>query len=280
MSGPTSTSRLLAYKLIALLIGITGGLALSEIGMRYYVRYVGSQERIDPGFLVFDSKLGCRMQRNWSGQHRHHDFDVRYTTNDRGLRGPWPEAGESSNAANRYVFVGDSFTFGLGVNDNDTFVQLLNRDGAGALYLNAGMAGYSTDQEYLFLKEELPSWHAGKVFMVVYLVNDLLDNTLRYPLQAVMAKPLFTLESGELKLTNVPVPLQPKPPDDQRRTLGTMVLGEDLAREQDRSWRNQWQLARILGFSEDATDQALAEIPQHLAYPVDLFVRLARTIKQ
>src|SRR5262249_8326325 len=161
-----------------------------------------------------------RMQRNWSGRHRHHDFDVRYTTNDRGLRGPWPEAGNSPTGTRRYVFVGDSFTFGLGVNDNDTFVQQLNRDGGDAVYRNAGIAGYSTDQEYLFLKEELPSWQAGTVALVVYLVNDLLDNTLRYPLQAMMAKPLFTLESGELKLANVPVPLQPKPAEEQRRSLG------------------------------------------------------------
>src|SRR5262245_20596186 len=123
MSGSASTGRVLAYKLIALLIGVIGGLAMSEIGMRYYVRYVSSQEQIDSGFLVFDSKLGWRMQHNWSGRHRHHDFDVRYTTNDRGLRGPWPQAGNSSTGERRYVFVGDSFTFGLGVNDNDTFVR-------------------------------------------------------------------------------------------------------------------------------------------------------------
>jgi lysophospholipase L1-like esterase len=264
----------MVFMLLALLLGILGGLALLEIGMRYYAAYVRSQEQMDPGLLVYDPQLGWLMARNWSGRHRHHDFDVRYTTNDQGLRGPWPEP----QGQPRYAFVGDSFTFGLGVNDDETFVKRLEDADPSTIYLNAGIAGFSTDQEYLYLKERLAGWRLDKMAVVVFLANDLLDNALRFPLQAQMAKPLFQLESGELRLTNVPVPVQSKPAEEQRRTLGTLVLGEEGSQRQESSWRNQWQLTRSLGLAEAADAVALEEMPQRLGYPMKLFVRLIQEI--
>lgn len=261
----------------AVAIGIVFGLALLEFCAGSYAAYISSREQMDSGFLVFDPDLGWQMAPGWGGRHRHYDFDVRYSTNSRGLRGPWPEAAGESR---RYVFLGDSFTFGLGVNDDETFVQRLGTANPATTYLNAGVAGYSTDQEYLYLKRHLAEWRASDIALVVYLANDLLDDTLSYPLQANMGKPLFVADGGGLRLTNVPVPLRPKPPEEQIRTLSTMVLGEDEAQKQTASWRSRWQLARILGFSEAAAGKAISSMPERLAYPLDLFVKLAQNIRQ
>jgi len=259
---------------LTVLIGAMVGLAIVEFGLRYYTSYVQSREQMDPGFLVYDPQLGWQMAPNWRGRHVHFDFVARYATNAEGLRGAaWPEP--SASSGQRTVFLGDSFTFGLGVNDDETFVQLLNTEGSGTTYLNAGIAGYSTDQQFLYLKDRLATWHVNHLVLVVYLSNDLLDNELRFPLQAEMGKPLFRASLAGLELTNVPVPPTPKPREERARTLATAVLGRELPG----TWRNQWQLTRSLGLAESADSELLAGMPERLAGPVDLFVQLVAGIR-
>jgi lysophospholipase L1-like esterase len=266
------STRQVVHACITVLIGTLLGAAAVEFGLRYYTRYVQSQEQMTPGMLVYDPQLGWRMAANWQGRHVHFDFDVRYSTNDRGLRGAnWPRP----TGSERIAVLGDSFTFGLGVNDDETFVQLLNAGGSGATYLNVGIAGYSTDQQLLYLRDRLATWQVDQLVLVVYLANDLLDNRLRFPLQAEMGKPLFLTGPSGLQLTNVADPTGPKPPEERARTLATEVLGRELPG----TWRNQWQITRSLGLTESAEPELLAGMAGRLAEPVDLFVQLVAGIR-
>jgi hypothetical protein len=259
---------------ITVLIGILAGIALIEAGLRVFTAYVQSRERMDPGLLAYDPRLGWQMAPDWKGRHVHYDFDVRYTTNARGLRGGhWP--GRAAGSGPRVAILGDSFTFGLGVDDDETFVQRLNAADTGTTFLNAGIVGYSTDQQFLYLRDRLASWQVDRLVLVVYLANDLLDNELRFPLQAEMGKPLFVPGPAGLEITNVPVPLRPKPAEERARTLATVVLG----REVPSNWRNQWQLTRSLGLADTADPALLAGMPERLAGPVDLFLRLIGAIQ-
>lgn len=270
----SSRSRYLINACLSTLIGIGASLALAEFGLRYYTDYVQSHAQIDPGFLVYDAKLGWRMAPNWSGRQVHYDFDVGYTTNAEGLRGtPWPEVFTSSGK--RIAVVGDSFTFGLGVDDDATFVERLQAAESGNTYLNAAIPGYSTDQQLLYLRDRLATWQVDRVVLVVYLVNDLLDNELRFPLQADMGKPLFLATPAGLELTNVPVPREPKPPEERARTLATMVLGSEAAN----TLPSEWQLIRTLGLDASTDPALLAGMPARLAGPVDLFVQLITELR-
>jgi lysophospholipase L1-like esterase len=271
----SARSRYLLYASLSTLIGIGASLVLAEIGLRYYSGYVQSQEHMDPGFLLYDAGLGWRLAPNWHGHHIHYDFNVDYTTNAAGLRGAaWPAA--DTSRGQRIAIVGDSFTFGLGVDDDATFVQRLQTADTRNTYLNASIPGYSTDQQLLYLQEHLASWHVNRLVLVVYLVNDLLDNELRFPLQAEMGKPLFLATPAGLDLTNVPVPRAPKPPGERARSLATMVLGDAVAS----SWRNELQLSQTLGLAESADPALLAGMPQRLAGPVDLFVQLIAEMRE
>jgi lysophospholipase L1-like esterase len=267
-------SRRILYACIATLCGVVVSLVIVETALRFYTAYVQSREQMDPGFLAYDPQLGWQMAPNWSGRHVHFDFDAHYTTNAAGLRGnAWPEPSASTDE--RVVFIGDSFTFGLGVNDDETFVARLQAGAAGT-YLNAGIAGYSTDQQLLYLRTHLASWRVDRLVLVVYLANDLLDNELRFPLQAQMGKPLFVAGRAGIQLTNSPVPRAPKTPEDQARTLGTAVLGQEIPR----TWRNEWQLTRTLGLAESTDPALLAGMPERLEAPVDLFVQLVAAIRE
>jgi lysophospholipase L1-like esterase len=266
--------RRISFAFFAALFGVAVSLVLVETALRFYAGYVQSRERMAPGFLVYDPTLGWRMAARWSGRHVHYDFDAQYTTNAQGLRGTeWLDPAIGNR---RIAFLGDSFTFGLGVNDDETFVARLQSGDGEATYLNAGIAGYSTDQQLLYLRDHLASWDLDGLVLVVYLANDLLDNELRFPLQAQMGKPLFVKGSAGIELRNVPVPQVSKPPEEQARTLAVAVFGQEIPR----SWRNKWQLTRTLGLAETTDPELLTGMPARLAAPIDLFVQLVAAIQE
>ena len=273
-------TRYLLFASISICLGIAIGLTLTELLLRQYANYIQAQERMDPGLLLYDPQLGWRLAPDWKGRHRHYDFDVTYSTNGLGLRGEWPQPDAAAGSQRRVALVGDSFTFGIGVNDGETFASLLGRSSPGVQYLNAGIPGYSTGQEYLFLKDRLLLWRVNEVVLVVFLANDLSDNTLAFPLQAEMAKPFFSLRGETLELHNFPVPRERKPPAARAETLATLVLGEQGARRRGIGWLANLEIARRLGLGDSARAGDLAELPERLAYPLALFVRIAQAVAE
>lgn len=272
-----SRSRSLIYGFISIFLGLLVALSGVEFGLAWYAERIKSAENIDPGFLVYDSQLGWRMAANWRGRHRHYDFDAAYSTNRHGLRGTWPDPDANSR---RIAVLGDSFTFGLGVDESDTFVARLNREHPNIAYLNAGLAGYSTDQQYLYLSTHLASWQAGEVWLVVHLANDLFDNLLEYPLQAEMAKPYFVLENGRPALRNVPVPLNPKQPAMRRKTLADLVLGTEHARAMAANPLFRSRLIHRLGFFSASSEDIERAFPQRFSYSLRLFFELVAAMRQ
>ena len=219
-----STRAVLAISMV--LSSFMLSLAMLEWMLRSWQRAIRQSDRMDAGLVLYDDFLGWRMASNWTGAHAHYDFDVRYSTNFAGFRGAFVPKGQHDKSA--VAFVGDSFTFGLGVDDDETFVHLLSATGAQThrAHLNFGVIGYSTDQQLLMIQDDVLRFSPGAVFLVVYLGNDLFDNELAFPLQAKQAKPYFELVSGALELRNVPVPLETKSPN-RGLSFAAHVLGAD-----------------------------------------------------
>jgi len=199
------------------------GLVAAELLLRWRQAAIQGSDRLDPGFIRYDPRLGWRLTPGWRGAHRHHDFAVRYAINESGYRSD--PALPADRRGRLIAVVGDSFTFGLGVNDGETFVSLLNRDGPNS-YLNLSIPGFSTDQQALLIEDELPRLRPDEVWLAVYVGNDLLDNQFARPIQLNAAKPYFVLTTNGLELVNVSAPSVPnsgrQPPPD----LATVVLGE------------------------------------------------------
>ena len=207
-SGPQAWPFSISIAIITLLIGLALALIAAELILRYLQSHIQSSDRLDPGLMLHDRQLGWRMKPLWVGRHRHFDFDVGYTINQYGFRGDFPERKQGQDGR-VYTFLGDSFTFGLGVDDRETFIHRLNaRTGTDHSYLNFAVPGYSTDQELLLAKQRVFTFTPDVILLVVYLGNDLFDNELAFPLQANNAKPYFELEDDRLHLKNTPVPLQ------------------------------------------------------------------------
>jgi len=195
-----------AFRLVTIGLSVLVGLLSVEVALSWRERAIAGSDRLDPGLVQHDPSLGWRLTPGWSGRHRHHDFDVRYRVNAEGFRAE--TAGEPEKGARTVWVLGDSFTFGLGVNDTETFVHLLDQRGRPTRrFVNLAVPGYSTDQELLLLEQQLGMRRAQAVILVVCLVNELFDNQLEVPLQVNGSKPRFEIGSHGLELRNVPVPI-------------------------------------------------------------------------
>ncbi|MCB1735639.1 MAG: SGNH/GDSL hydrolase family protein [Rhodocyclaceae bacterium] len=218
------------YWTSSLLVLVSTGLALlaAEYGLRWQRAQIEASSQMDAGLLRYDANLGWGLNPLWRGRHRHHDFDVEYSTD----LDAWRTSPDSvGKVPGQDVFwVGDSFTFGLGVGDGDTFVNRLNRSQPGVRHVNAGIPGFSTDQEMLLVEQRVLRTRPGAVVLVVYLGNDLFDNRLPFPIQAENAKPYFSLDdAGALVSHQLPVPRLRKPTDGSQPTLAEMTLGESAS---------------------------------------------------
>lgn len=81
----------------------------------------------------------------------------------------------------RILVLGDSFTEGVQVGEDDLFTALLERADPRFEVLNAGVGGYGTVQEYLYLESSGLKHNPDLVLLMIF-DNDLTDNCLpAYP---------------------------------------------------------------------------------------------------
>ena len=220
---PPSRSRVVFGVVLVWTLILAAATSAAEWYLRSRYLSIARSDRLQAGMSIPDRTLGWRLSPSWRGRHGHHDFEVGYSINAGGFRGL--DARAHPPAARSVALVGDSFTFGIGVNDEETFAHLLNQGQPGAVrFYNFSVPGYSTDQEVLLAEQQVLARRPDVLVLVVYLANDLFDNQLTMPLQGRRAKPRFLLQNDELVLTNSPVPNGPMDRTGQP-TLLDMVLG-------------------------------------------------------
>ncbi len=265
------------FRALALLLGLLVGLVVAELALEWRQRRLAESDDLDAGFIRHDPALGWRLTPRWQGRHRHHDFDVRYTVNDSGFRSDPGVPG--SRRGRTIAVVGDSFTFGLGVNDDATFVHLLNQAGPDT-FLNLSVPGYSTDQEALLIENDVLPLAPGRVLLIVYLANDPLDNLLPRPLQLNAGKPHFVMTHAGLELKNVPVPMTPPAPNAPGGGLAAAVLGEETLRGDLRlRLELRFELFRLVSQNLVSGRDYTARIEQRQRPAVRLFQHIAGRIR-
>ena len=123
-------------------------------------------------------------------------------SNSRGFRGKTEYDPERTPGKRRIIVLGDSFTFGEEVSDDETYSHDLESELPNTEVLNLGVQGYGHDQMLLYLKEEGIKYHPD-VVIVGFAYLDVYRNLWTF---FAYAKPKFKLASDKLELTNVPVP--------------------------------------------------------------------------
>lgn len=153
-------------------------------------------------FWEYDATLGWRNQPNRSPEDfRGAFFPVR--TDAHGLRGT-PHEYARIAGARRIVLLGDSFAWGWGVADSGSLCRQLERRLAACEVVNAGVPGYSSDQELLWLEREGVKYRPDLV-LLQFCANDEGGNLEAS--HGMYSKPYFQLDGeGRLVLGGVPVP--------------------------------------------------------------------------
>ncbi len=127
-------------------------------------------------------------------------------TNSRGLRGTREFSYARNPGIPRIVILGDSFTFGDEVSDDETYSHYLQQMLPAAEIINMGVHGYGHDQMLILFGEEGVKYQPDLVILG-FNSFDMRRNLRRF---RDYSKPMFEIDGDGLRLTNSPV----DPPDD------------------------------------------------------------------
>ena len=195
-------SRSVLINLSLLLLSTLLALILSEIALRLMgldPLYV-SPER--DRFWKYDALLGWVHEPGQAGIFETPQFRTAVRINEKGLRDRG-HSYERQNDIERILVLGDSFAWGYGVEESERFSQLLE-ESLGVEVINAGVSGYSTDQELLWYRNEGIKYETDLVILVL-AGNDVGDND-REIVSTIYYKPRFVLEEDQLIAKGYPVP--------------------------------------------------------------------------
>ncbi len=182
----------MAVVLAAVALSIGVALGLCELGLRAVASV------FFPKMMVLDDELGWR-----------HEIDVRKTfvnelgekilvvQNAYGHRGAPPRA-ERAAGSKRILTLGDSFTEGVQVSESDLFTARIAAANPTLEVLNAGVGGYGTVQEYLYLAGPGLALEPDLV-LVMFYENDLTDNALPY-YPGFGPRPYVRIENGAARI--------------------------------------------------------------------------------
>ena len=142
----------------------------------------------------YDAQLGWKPQPSLRSALQN--------TNARGLRGRREYPYAKPEGTFRLLAHGDSFTWGLGVGDDEIYSSRLAAAIPGSEVLNMGINGHGIDQQYLYWRAEGSRYQPDLVLLGFY-VADFHRSALQI---REFPKPSFTLDRGTLQLVGSPVP--------------------------------------------------------------------------
>ncbi|HKP33048.1 MAG TPA: SGNH/GDSL hydrolase family protein [Chitinophagaceae bacterium] len=134
----------------------------------YYMTYERQVPEVRTDCAVYDSVLLYTYRPNTFCIQENAEFKDTLTMNSLGLRDD-----ENSLLAPEIICLGDSYTMGWGVKQNESYPQQLEKL-TGMKVLNAGISSYGTAREFMLLKRLDTS--NLKLIIIQYCVNDIKEN--------------------------------------------------------------------------------------------------------
>lgn len=146
--------------------------ALLETGLRlfwdgYYVKF---RRDLPSGGSGFHPERGWSPVPDMQITRGDIEFTATYTHNAWGLRGAEIPPVKASDRV-RLLVLGDSMTYGQGVDDDETYSAVLQRLEPRLEVINAGVSNYSGVQELLLLQDEGAALHPD-IVLVGFFWND------------------------------------------------------------------------------------------------------------
>ena len=288
---PPSLARRVATRVLLACIAAAGVLAVMELVLWIWrpfpivaPLYPGDCDvtaRASPQNAI-DDAIGWRFAPDAVVDDPSPDFHVTYRCNSAGFRAVQPRP--SDDDALKIVFLGDSFAFGVGVEEEQTFVERIAEARGDVRVVNLGMPGFGVDQ----MKCALSAFGAREepdLVVAVFVVDDLTRSMTAYRDHGGWSrKPTFTLERGAL------VPLdQVNSPGSVQRWFGrTFYIAEAWRRAEHKlgleyGFGPRFELNRALFVAMNGACKALGanllvvHLPQREAWkPIPAFAAALR----
>lgn len=185
-------------------------LLVVELALRVAARPAkGGKEQFERNrYMESDPVLGWRKTPGAPAIYDRRDYHTEFVVNAKGLRGP-DRPYEKPGGIARVLVLGDSFTEAYMVADELTVAARLEAKlrsrSCRVEVVNGGTSGYSTDQEYLFYREEGRKYAPDVVVLFAY------HNDLPYLTEERyfgLNKPRLSFEQRPPTVANFPVPPQ------------------------------------------------------------------------
>lgn len=146
-----------------------------------YPQYGKGSERfaeMPEGTIICDSKFGATIKPDSEGVVVKPEFKMSFKTNSLGLRDI--EYRGDKKGLYKIFCLGDSMTFGYGVDEKDTFVRLLSQDlyratGKEVQTINGGRQGYDIDRYVLLFNDIGLQYKPEMLIIFFYIGNDFGD---------------------------------------------------------------------------------------------------------
>jgi lysophospholipase L1-like esterase len=202
-TAPSAGRRLLVARSLAVLAGVLAPLLLLEAALRMFGPILPGN--YDTGhYLQRHARLGHFNVPGFDGWIKTSEFTTRVTISPLGLRDP-RSAYERPADVFRVLLLGDSFVEGVQVDASKTVAaqleaSLQRQSSRPVEVINAGVAGYGTGQEMLLFEQEGVRYQPQVVVLVVFLGNDIGDNSFRPDPQRAeqTSRPTFELDSERM----------------------------------------------------------------------------------
>ncbi len=166
-------------------------LAAVELGIRIF----SPQAHFSVVVNVWDKRLGITHVPNSRGRLRTPEFDTGIVINSKGLRDR-EYAYAKPDSTKRILCLGDSFTFGYGVEWKETYAKVLEKlldcgkvNGMRWQVVNAGVGGTGAAHQLAYLEVEGLKYDPDIVMVCICGANDFSDNSMYG---------LYSLEDGGL----------------------------------------------------------------------------------
>lgn len=186
--------------------GVLLGLLLTEAGVAILApQQVRMADAPASFFLRYDPDMGWANREGATGvdQPAKGVPPFRVRINSQGFRGPEVKVPKPAGVR-RIAFLGDSNTFGFGIEEDERFSDLLAKEApVGTETVNLGVFAYGTDQEAIYLERSVLHISPDLVVLAVS-AGDLSD--VMSSVNGGAAKPFCKISNGRFTINNIPVP--------------------------------------------------------------------------
>ena len=161
-------------------------------------------------FYRYDPVLGWDNLPNAHGYLTRSEFSTEVSNNSLGMRDV--EVGDKRPGEYRVAFLGDSFTWGVGVSYGERFTEVAGKLDPGIRTLNFGVSGFFPVQ-YLFQLDRVFPLKPDYVVLVFCLGNDLTDNVEYRPYDHPKPYARLAKDGTSVEISGYPLPVSEHGPE-------------------------------------------------------------------